>query len=83
VRVLNNNILVKPIEESKENGLYIPPLFKRKMETARLGEVYACGNQAPVEKGDIIIIGKWAGDEIEYNGEKLLLVKPNGISAIR
>ncbi|MDZ7344335.1 MAG: co-chaperone GroES [candidate division KSB1 bacterium] len=91
IQPLHDRILVKRLEEAekKYGSIIIPDTAKEKPQQ---GEVVAVGkgklkkdgtHAEPVVKvGDKILFAKWAGDEFEYEGEKLLFVSEDEILAI-
>jgi len=83
VQVRRDNIFVKPIEEDIGNGLFIPPLFRAGMQETKLGQVMFCGPKTPVKKGDVVVFGKWSGEEISYQGEHMMLIRSGHITAIK
>ncbi len=87
IRPLRNRIVVKPVEEDTQTagGIYLPDTAKEKPQS---GEVVAVGPgkyieskgehvPPPVEAGDRVIFGKYAGTEIRVEGDeyKILEVK--------
>jgi chaperonin GroES len=83
VQVLNDHILVKPIEENIQCGLYIPPVFRQGAESSRMGQVEYCGPRASVNVGDVVLFGKWSGNEVIIDGVQLLVMKARSIFAIK
>lgn len=83
VQPLDDRLLVKPIEqEEKVGSIIIPDTAKEKPMT---GEVVEVGNDEElkklIKKGDKVIFGKYAGEEIKLNGERHLIVKRDDILA--
>ena len=87
IRPLRDRIVVKPLEgeEKTAGGIYLPDTAKEKPQQ---GEVIAVGPgkfieekgdrvAPPLEKGDKVIYGKYAGTEVRIAGEeyKILEVK--------
>ena len=86
VRPLADRVLVKPAaaEEKTVGGIIIPDSAKEK---PLQGEVLAVGNgtkdEAMVLKaGDRVLYGKYAGTELELDGEKFLIMRQNDILAV-
>jgi chaperonin GroES len=87
---LGDRIVVKPLEDEEEKtggGIIIPDTAKEKPQE---GEIVAVGPgkmvdgnlQAPaVAVGDKVLYGKYAGTEIKYGGEDLLIVREDDILA--
>ncbi len=86
IRPLADRVLVKPAaaEEKTVGGIIIPDSAKEK---PLKGEVVAIGNgtkdeEMVVKKGDKVLYGKYAGTEIELDGEKYLIMRQSDILAI-
>ena len=78
--------MVKPAaaEEKTLGGIIIPDSAKEK---PLKGEVVAVGNgtkdeEMVVKVGDNVLYGKYAGTEIEFEGEKYLMMRQSDIFAI-
>jgi chaperonin GroES len=86
IKPLADRVLVKPAaaEEKTVSGIIIPDSAKEK---PLKGEVVAAGNGTKdedmvVKKGDQVLYGKYAGTEIELDGEKYLIMRQSDILAI-
>ena len=86
IKPLADRVLVKPAnaEEKTSSGIIIPDSAKEK---PLKGEVLAVGNgtkdeNMEVKKGDTVLYGKYAGTEIELDGEKYLIMRQSDILAI-
>ena len=86
IKPLADRVLVKPAnaEEKTSSGIIIPDSAKEK---PLKGEVLAVGNGTKdedmvVKKGDTVLYGKYAGTEIELDGEKYLIMRQSDILAI-
>ena len=71
-------------EEKTVSGIIIPDTAKEK---PLKGEVLATGDgtkdeKMVVKKGDTVLYGKYAGTEIEIDGEKLIIMRQSDILAI-
>ena len=82
---LADRVLVRPVaaETTTAAGIIIPDSAKEK---PLRGEVLAAGegtkDEAMVLKaGDTILYGKYAGTEIEVDGEKLLIMRQSDVLA--
>ena len=78
IRPLADRVLIKPAaaEEKTLGGIIIPDSAKEK---PLKGEVVAVGNgtkdeEMVVKNGDTVLYGKYAGTEIELDGEKYLII---------
>jgi chaperonin GroES len=77
-------ILPNPAEEKTAGGLFIPDTAKEK---PLAGKVVAVGPgtkevQMEVQVGDQVLYGKYAGTELQFEGESYLIMKQNDILAI-
>ncbi|MDD2551814.1 MAG: co-chaperone GroES [Dysgonamonadaceae bacterium] len=86
IKPLADRVLVKPAaaEEKTVSGIIIPDTAKEK---PLKGEVLATGDgtkdeEMVVKKGDEVLYSKYAGTEIELNGEKLIIMRQSDILAI-
>ena len=86
IKPLADRVLVKPApaEERTASGIIIPDSAKEK---PLRGEVVAVGNgtkdeEMVVKTGDMVLYGKYAGTEIELEGEKYLIMRQSDILAI-
>lgn len=91
VRPLGDKVLVKMIEaeEMTKGGIILPDTAK---EEKSEGQVVAVGKgkvnddgsvtALEVKKGDKVIFGKYAGDEILIDGKKHKILKENEILAV-
>lgn len=86
IQPLADRVLVRPVaaEEKTIGGIIIPDSAKEK---PLRGEVIAVGNgtkdEAMVLKaGDQVLYGKYAGTELEFDGEKLLIMRQSDVLAI-
>ena len=81
-----NRVFVKPeaAETKTASGLYIPDSAKEK---PLQGKIMAVGNdvkdESPTVKvGDTVLYGKFAGTEINYEGNDYLIMRESDIFAI-
>ena len=86
MKPINDRVVVKPApaEERTAGGLIIPDTAKEKPQR---GEVIAVGPgkmdvTMSVKKGDIVLYGKYAGQELNYKGEDYLIVKQDDILVV-
>ena len=86
IKPLADRVLVKPAlaEEKTISGLIIPDSAKEK---PMKGEVLAVGNGTKDEEmvvavGNTVLYGKYAGTELEWEGEKYLIMRQSDILAI-
>ena len=86
LKPLSDRVLVKPAaaEQKTASGIIIPDSAKEK---PLKGEIIAAGpgtkdEVMQVNVGDVVLYGKYAGTEIEVDGEKLLIMRQSDILAI-
>jgi chaperonin 10 Kd subunit len=86
VKPLADRVLVKPAEaeEKTASGIIIPDSAKEK---PLKGEIIAAGKGTKDEEmvlkpGDRVLYGKYAGTEIELEGEKYLIMRQSDVLAI-
>jgi chaperonin GroES len=77
-------VLPAPAEEKTIGGIIIPDTAKEK---PLKGEVIAVGNGTKDEEmilkvGDTVLYGKYAGTELEFEGEKYLIMRQSDILAV-
>lgn len=91
IRLLDDRVLIKPSEaqEKTKHGIYLPEAAKEKPQVGKVlavgpGKLNDKGERQPmtVKKGDTVIFGKYAGTEIEIDGEKHLIVRENEILGV-
>ncbi len=85
VKPLGNRVLLKLVEvvEKKSlGGIVLPDSAKN--EKALQGEVLAVGTDDKIEvkKGDVVLVPRYGGTELEREQEKLLIVKATDILAV-
>ena len=85
IKPLADRVLIRPAaqEEKTVSGIIIPDSAKEK---PLKGEVVAVGDgtkdEALVRKaGDTVLYGKYAGTEIEHEGEKYLIMRQSDVLA--
>ena len=86
IKPLADRVLVKPAaaEEKTVAGIIIPDTAKEK---PLKGEVLAVGNGTKDEEmvlhtGDHVLYGKYAGTEVELDGEKYLIMRQSDVLAV-
>ena len=83
---LHDRVIIRPAiaEERTLGGIIIPDTAKEKPQR---GIVVAAGpgkkdEPMTVKPGDTVLYGKYAGTEIQINGEELLIMRESDILAI-
>ena len=86
IKPLADRVLIKPApaEEKTAGGIIIPDTAKEKPLP---GEVLAAGNGTKDEEmvlkaGDTVLYGKYAGTEVELDGEKYLIMRQSDVLAV-
>ena len=84
IQPLDDRVLVIPAgeEEKTASGIIIPDTAKEK---PRRGTIVAVGNDEELKEllsvGDEILYGKYAGDELNYDGKDYLILSRGDILA--
>jgi chaperonin GroES len=91
IKPLSNNLFVTRIEvkDKTAGGLYIPDAAKTKGERAKVlavgpGKYTDSGTKLPMSccVGNIVLLGKYAGTEVDVNGEKAVIVSEDEVLAL-
>ncbi len=91
VRPLHDRIIVQRLEEGEQQigGIIIPDTAKEKPQQGKViaagnGKVNDDGKRVPldVKAGDLILFGKYAGQEIKLDGEEYLIMKEDEVLAV-
>lgn len=90
IKPLHDNILVERIEqEMKKGGIIIPDTAKEKPQQGKViatgdGRRDDKGNRIPLEvkKGDIILFGKYSGNEIKVEENEYLIMREDDVLGI-
>lgn len=86
MKPINDRVVVKaaPAEEKTSGGIIIPDTAKEKPQR---GEVVAVGpgkdgNAMTVSVGDVVLFGKYAGQEVNLEGQDYLIMREDDILVI-
>ena len=91
VRPLHDRIIVQRIDEGEQRigGIIIPDSAKEKPQQGKViaagnGKVKDDGTRTPldVKAGDIILFGKYYGQEIKLDGEEYLIMREDEVLAV-
>ena len=91
IRPLHDRVIVKRVEEEgkTKGGIIIPDTAKEKPIEGKVvavggGKILENGKKQPLEvkKGDRILFGKYAGNDIQIEGEEHLIMREDDIIAI-
>ncbi|MEP7320783.1 MAG: co-chaperone GroES [Saprospiraceae bacterium] len=86
MKPINDRVIVKPApaEEKTKGGIIIPDTAKEKPQR---GEVIAVGpgkdgNLMTVTTGDIVLYGKYSGQELNHEGVDYLIMREDDILVV-
>jgi len=86
MKPINDRVVIKPApaEEKTSGGIIIPDTAKEKPQR---GEVVAVGpgkdgNLMTVQPGDIVLYGKYAGQELNYEGQDYIIMREDDILVV-
>lgn len=86
MKPINDRVVVKPAaaEEKTSGGIIIPETAKEKPQK---GTVIAVGpgkedHKMTVQEGDTVLYGKYAGQEITFEGSEYLIMREDDILVI-
>jgi chaperonin GroES len=90
IRPLHDRIIVQRVEASAQSGLIIVPDSAK--EKPQQGKVIAAGNgryndegaRVPldVKAGDLVLFGKFTGQEVRLDGEDYLVMREDDVLAV-
>nr|MBS0036598.1 co-chaperone GroES [Saprospiraceae bacterium] len=86
MKPISDRVVIKPApaEEKTKGGIIIPDTAKEKPQR---GEVVSVGpgkdgNKMTVKAGDIVLYGKYAGQEISYEGQDYIIMREDDVLVI-
>ncbi|WP_236974538.1 co-chaperone GroES [Membranihabitans maritimus] len=86
MKPINDRVVVKPApaDEKTKGGIIIPDTAKEKPQR---GEIVAVGpgkdgNLMTVKAGDVVLYGKYSGQEISWQGEDYLIMREDDVLVI-
>jgi len=91
IRPLQDRLIVKRLENTEKtaSGLYIPDTAQEKPQQGKViavgkGKILEDGSVRPldVKVDDVIIFGKYSGQEIKVDGEELLIMKEDDVYGV-
>lgn len=90
IKPLSDRVLVKmkESEETTKSGIILASGAKEKPQVAEVIEVgpgrvvEGKREQMEVKKGDKVVVSKYAGTEVKYEGEEYIILKEEDILAI-
>lgn len=91
LRPLHDRVIIKRLEEEKVSagGIVIPDSAAEKPTRGKViavgtGRILEDGNVRPMslKEGDVVLFGKYAGQEIKIDGEDLVFLKEDDVVAV-
>ncbi len=91
IRPLQDRVIAKRVEQEEQvrGGIIIPDSAKEKPQEAEVvavgpGKVLEDGKRSTmdVKAGDRVLVGKYSGSEIKYEGEDLVILREDEILAV-
>lgn len=91
LKPLGNRVLARRLEqqEKMKGGIILPDSAKKKQETAKVvavgsGQRLEDGTVLPIQVkiGDVILMDKYAGQEVNIDDEEFMILKADDIIAI-
>lgn len=86
VKPLADRVIIQPVaaEEVTMSGIIIPDSAKEKPLKGTVVAVGPGTKDEPMELkvDDVVLYGKYAGTEVELDGEKMLIMRQNDVLAI-
>lgn len=90
LKPLADRVIIKMVEseETTKGGIILSPSAKEKPQIAEVLEVGPGGMVdgkevvMTIKKGDKVIVSKYSGTEVKYEGEDLIIVKQGDILAV-
>jgi len=91
VRPLHDRIIVRRIEEGEQKvgGIIIPDTAKEKPQQGKViavgkGKIEKDGKVTPldVKAGDVVLFGKYSGQEIKLDGEEYLIMREEEVLGV-
>jgi len=91
LKPLDDRVVIKPdeAEERTASGIFLPEGAKEKPQTGKIlavgpGKLADDGSRTAlsVKKGDTVIYGKYAGTEVEVDGQKLVIAKEDELLGV-
>jgi chaperonin GroES len=86
MKPINDRVIIKPAaaEGKTAGGIIIPDNAKEKPQK---GEVIAVGpgkdgNKMTVQSGDTVLYGKYAGQELQFDGNDYLIMREDDILVV-
>jgi chaperonin GroES len=90
-RPLHDRIIVRRLDEGEQQigGIIIPDSAKEKPQQGKVvaagdGQINDAGTRVPldVKAGDLVLFGKYAGQEVTLDGEAHLIMREDDVLAV-
>ena len=86
MKPINDRVVVQPApaEEVTKGGIIVPDTAKEKPQRGKVISVGPGkdGNKMTVKKGDVVLYGKYSGQEINHKGKDYLIMREDDILVI-
>ena len=82
IKPIGKRVLIKPVkeEERTKSGIYIPESAKEKKKQGIVVEVGTVDDKEfPIKKGDVILYSGYSSEELEFDGEKYLILESKDV----
>ena len=91
IRPLDDRVVVEPLEEDEKTagGIFLPDTAKEKPQKGKIiavgpGKLLDSGerSQMSVSVGDVVLFGKFGGNEVEVAGRELKIMRESDLLAL-
>ena len=91
IRPLHDRIIVRRLDEGEQKigGIIVPDSAREKPQRGTIvsagdGKINDAGQRVPldVKKGDLILFGKYSGQEVKLQGEEHLIMREEDVLAV-
>ena len=91
IKPLHDRLIIQRLEEGEQKvgGIIIPDLAKEKPQQGKVvaagaGKIRDDGTRQPpdVKAGDLILFGKYSGQEIKLDGDEYLIMREDEVLAV-
>ena len=91
IRPLHDRIIIERLDEGEQKvgGIIIPDTAKEKPQqgkviAAGIGAIHKQGKRVPldVKAGDLILFGKYSGQEIKLDGEEYIIMREEEVLGV-
>ena len=84
IKPIGKRVLIKPVkeEERTKSGIYIPESAKEKKKQGIVVEIGTVDDKEfPIKKGDVILYSGYSSEELDFDGEKYLIIESKDVIA--